>query len=433
MDEVLEMKRRDIERLQVVQSVLDRRIRQADAAELLKIGVRQVKRLCGRVRREGGKAVIHGLRGRVSNRQLDRSKLETAVNLLHHPDWHDFGPTFARDQLLERHGVVVSRESLRQWMIQLDLWQPWTRRLKHRGRRERKSCLGMLVQLDGSTHDWFEGRGPMCVLLIYIDDATSRILHAEFVRIEDTLTLMKTTLNYLRRWGRPGAFYVDHDSIYTTNTQGGIERRYRVEQPMTQFTRAMHELGIEVIAANSPQAKGRVERGFHTHQDRLVKELRLRGVSTMEAANEFLPSYIEKHNASYGVRASTPGDAHRRLPPPDQVSDALSLKIPRVIKNDFTIQYENRVLQLAGADQPVRVVPRGEVLVQTKLDGTMRLASQGRSLKFSELKSLPARRRPPKTAPSNARRTTRHPVKRFVPTFRSTRSRFLPTSNWLRE
>lgn len=391
MDEVVAMSRRELDRAQIVGKVVEGRLTQANAAQALKLSVRQVKRLCAKFREEGPTGLRHGLRGRASNHQLDPRVLETALNALNDPLWDGFGPTFARDKLKELCGVTLGVETLRRLMSQVDLWQPWGRRLKHRGWRERRACTGMLVQLDGSTHDWFEGRGPVCVLIIYIDDATSRILHGEFVKVEDTMTLLHTTRAYLKVHGRPTAFYVDHDSIYVNNAPGD-------EQPMTQFTRAMDELGIEVITANSPQAKGRVERGFHTHQDRLVKELRLRGISAIEAANRYLwGDYIPKHNARYGVVPRSTIDAHKPLIAGVDLLDVLSVKLTRVVRNDYTVQYRGRWLQLAkGAG----VRPKAEITVQTRLDGEMRLLYKGLKLDYKPLPERPPRADVPTSRPS---------------------------------
>ncbi|MEK7717349.1 MAG: ISNCY family transposase, partial [Pseudomonadota bacterium] len=346
------MSRREMDRAQVVGKVVEGRLTQANAAKMLKLSVRQVKRLCVKFRDVGPPGLAHRLRGRPSNRQIDPWRLETALNALHDPLWDGFGPTFTHDKLKELCGVTLGVETLRQLMIQADLWRPWGQRLKHRSWRERRECVGMLVQLDGSDHDWFEGRGPRCVLIIYIDDATSRILHGEFVGVEDTMTLLHTTRSYLKAHGRPRAFYVDHDSIYVNNAPGD-------EQPMTQFARAMSELDVDIIAADSPQAKGRVERGFHTHQDRLVKELRLRGISTPEAANRYLQGgYIPKHNARYAVSPRSTLDAHRPLIAGLDLLGVLSVKLKRVVRNDYTIQYFKRWIQLtAGAG----VRPKAEV------------------------------------------------------------------------
>jgi hypothetical protein len=218
----------------------------------------------------------------------------------------------------------------------------------------------VLVQLDGSDHDWFEGRAPRCVLLLFIDDATSRILYAEFIPVEDTLNLLRVTRSYLLRHGRPASFYVDKDSIYKINRQATVEEQLRDEQPLTQFTRAMKELDIEVIAAHSPQAKGRVERSFKTHQDRLVKELRLREISTPHEANAFLwKTYIPEHNARFAVEPASPANAHRSLLKSHRLDEILSVRSERTLLNDFTLRFQNQFFQILP-EQSIRVwmVPR---------------------------------------------------------------------------
>jgi hypothetical protein len=248
----------------------------------------------------------------------------------------------------------------------------------------------MLVQVDGSEHDWLEGRGPRCVLVVYIDDASSRVLYGEFVASEDTLTLLRTTRQYLERYGRPVAFYVDQDSIYKVNREASIDEQLKDSGPMTQFGRAMQELGIDVIHAHSPQAKGRVERGFRTHQDRLVKELRLAGVCTMEAANAFLQEhYWADHNDRFGVEAAEASDAHRRLLPRQRLEEILSVRLPRTVLPDFTIRFENRYFQLS-AEQPVRVRPTHKVEVEKRLDGSLQIRFQQRYLNFQPIEVQPA-------------------------------------------
>lgn len=382
MDEVVAMSRREMDRAQVVGKVVEGRLTQANAAKMLKLSVRQVKRQCAKFRDMGPPGLAHGLRGQPSNHQIDPWRLETALNALHDPLWEGFGPTFTHDKLKELCGVEVSVETLRQLMILTGIWRPWGQRLKHRSWRERRECVGMLVQLDGSDHDWFEGRGPRCVLIIYIDDATSRILYGEFVGVEDTMTLLHTTRGYLKAHGRPTAFYVDHDSIYVNNAPGD-------EQPMTQFARAMDELGVDIIPADSPQAKGRVERGFHTHQDRLVKELRLRGISTPEAANRYLQgNYIPKHNARYAIAPRSTLDVHKPLIAGVDLLDVLSVKLTRVVRNDYTIQYFKRWIQIP---EGAGVRPKAEVTVQTRLDGEVRLLYKGLRLDYMPLPGKPER------------------------------------------
>ena len=250
--------------------------------------------------------------------------------------------------------------------------------------------MGMLVQLDGSEHDWFEGRGPRCVLVVYVDDASSRVLYAEFVNSEDTLTLLGTTRVYLERYGRPLAFYVDKDSIYKVNRQASIEEQLKDSQGLTQFGRAMEELDIEVIHAHSPQAKGRVERSFKTHQDRLVKELRLAGISALEAGNNFLWNhYLADHNERCAVEPAQSNQAHRPLLASHRLEQILSLRTVRTMLADFTIRFQNQFLQLPP-NQPLRVRPKDQVLVEMRLDRSLHLRFKDRYLSFQVITTKPS-------------------------------------------
>lgn len=387
---LLTMSIREADRLKVIHEVLAGKLKQGQAGRQIKRSRRQVIRLCKRVRREGHRGIVHGLRGRPSNHQLKPGLLREALALVK-TKYEDFGPTFANEKLLKLHGIKVSTSALRSGMIQDGIWKAKKPRPKHRAWRQRRDCVGMLVQLDGSDHEWFEGRGPRCVLIVYIDDATSRILFAEFVRVEDTLTLMRTTKAYLLRYGRPIAYYVDKDSIYKVNRQATIEEELRDLDPITQFTRAMEELNIEVIPANSPQAKGRVERGFGTHQDRLVKELRLAGISSMEAANKFLwEVYIPDHNARCAVDPANRTDAHRPLLKPHRLEEILSLRTERTVFNDFTVRFQNQFFQVLP-DQFLRVRPKSKVLVEIRLDGSTYLRFKERYLRFKPIAKRPCR------------------------------------------
>lgn len=415
--EGLIMSRRDIDRVHAIRNVLEGRLKQRQAAEILGLSVRQVKRLCKRMRMEGTRGIRHGLRGRPSNHRLAPELLEQALSGLHDPLWESFGPTFAQEKLERCYGLVLSDWTVRHWMTRTGLWHSHRHYPQHRSWRERRACFGMLVQLDGSDHDWFEGRGPRCVLIAYVDDATSRVPYAEFVGVEDTLTLLRTTRVYLQRWGRPVAFYVDKDSIYKVNRQATVEEDLRDEQPLTQFTRAMAELGIRVIPANSPQAKGRVERGFGTHQDRLVKELRLRGISEVPSANRYLwDEYLPEHNGRYAVEPAQPTDAHRPLLSCQDLDAILSLQTPREVGNDFTVRYKNRFFQLQP-DQPMRVYRKAQVSVQERLDGSIHLVFKGQRLNFHPIAGRPIQKacrlsaKPKATpAPAPARRPRVSPL-----------------------
>jgi hypothetical protein len=384
MEQTLTMSNREIDRLGVINNVIAGKLTWPEAGGQLDLSERQIGRLCSQVRKKGKIGIIHALRGKPSNNQLEHGLLEEAMGLVK-SKYSDFGPTFANEKLAELHGLRLSVFVLRRAMIKEGLRRAKKYKPNHREWRQRRSCVGELVQLDGSDHDWFEGRGERCVLLVFIDDATSRILYARFVTVEDTLNLMGATKAYLLINGRPIAWYVDKDSIYKINRQADIDEELRDEQPLTQFARVMTDLGITVIAANSPQAKGRVERGFGTHQDRLVKELRLAGISNMADGNIFLTKvYVPKHNARFAVAPQSGVNAHRPLLKSHCLEEILSLRTERVVANDYTIRKDNRFFQLL-ADQPVRVKPKDKVLVELRLDGSRHLRFKGGYLNFKSI------------------------------------------------
>lgn len=388
--DILTMSIKELDRMNVIQKVLEKRLKQRRAAAILGLSTRQIIRLCQRVRRQGAQGLIHGQRGRPSHHQLKPGLLDKALGWVK-KRYSDFSPTFANEKLETEHGLVLSTWTLRQGMIRTGLWKVKPPKKRHRAWRERRPCVGMLEQLDGSDHPWFEGRGPRCVLLLFIDDATSRILYGEFIPVEDTLNLLRAAKSYLLLHGRPVALYVDRDSIYKINRSTTVEEDLHAEEPLTQFRRAMKELDVDVIFAYSPQAKGRVERSFRTHQNRLVKELRLAGISTVEEANPFLQKvYIPKHNARFAVPPTDPGNAHRPLLPQHKLQEVLSIRRPRVVANDFTLRQHNRFFQL-GEDQPLRVRPGDPVFVETRLDGSTHLRFKELYLNFKILDRKPYR------------------------------------------
>lgn len=385
----------DMDRLHVIKLVLEKRLTWTQAAERLGLKERQVGRLCASVRVEGNAGILHKSKGRPSNRRLSDELLSQAMSAVHDEMWEGFKPTFAREKLFEHYGLRIGLETLRKTMIAMGAWHGRRRGARHRAWRERRPCIGMLVQLDGSPHDWFEGRGPKCTLLVFIDDATSLIQYAVFVDGEDTLSLMRAMKVYLERFGRPVALYVDKGGVYRVNKHYEDE----ADRPATQFARAMAELGVEVIWAHSPQAKGRVERGFETHQDRLVKELRLAGISTMAAANEFLrKTYVAGHNARFAVAPREAGDTHRPLRASHRLDEILSLRETRGVGNDFTVRFESKWLQLL-ADGVLGLKPKDKVEVERRLDGLLHVRAKGRYVPFKTLAKPPyrpfyARRKP---------------------------------------
>ena len=410
----MELTLKEIDRLRVIHKLIDGDLKSRQAAAQLDLSVRQVKRLKKRVLKSD-RGIVHGLRGRPSNHRLSREVVKKAVDLVR-SKYSDFGPTFANEKLYEEEGIHISTNSLRKAMVTAGLWKIRRQKIRHRAYRERRACLGELIQLDGSDHLWFEKRAPRCVLLNFIDDATSKILHAEFVPVEDTLTLLAATRRYMLKRGRPIAFYVDHDSIYKVNRDPTIDEQLRDAQPMTQFTRAMKELDIEVIAANSPQAKGRVERSFKTHQDRLVKELRLHKISTMEAANQFLTKgYLPANNRKFSVQPQNSIDAHRPLLPTHSLEKILSLRLERTVFNDYTVRFHNLFMQILPGQ---KIQPSASVLVEVRLNGSIhiRYKSDYLDYKFIE-KPLPtvSRRTPDKLPkrPTRPSPSKNHPWKRF--------------------
>jgi hypothetical protein len=389
METRLNMSDTDIDKLRVIRSVLDKKLTQRTAAEILNLCDRQVRRLCVTVRSRGNRGILHGLLGQSSNNQGDPELLGRALSAIHNPRWRGFTAVFAQQKLQSLYGIVLSDATVRKLMTMTELWHPRRRKATHRAWRQRRDCVGMLIQLDGSEHDWFEGRGPKCALLVYIDDATSRILHAEFVTVEDTLNLMRSTGTYLRKHGRCVAIYVDKDSIYTVNREATVDEELRDSHPITQYTRAMTELGIGVILANSPQAKGRVERSFDTHQDRLVKELRLANINDMAAGNVFLRDvYVDDHNTRFAIDPACNTNAHRPLLRSHNLDQILSRRITRSIANDYTVSFEKRFFQISE-DQLVRVRPKDKIEVETRLDGTTHIRAKGAYLSFKPVERRP--------------------------------------------
>jgi hypothetical protein len=370
------MSQRERDRLRVLHSVLEGQRTQAEAARLLRLSPRQVRRLVQRLQQGGDAALVHGLRGKPSNHRKDVT-LRRQVLRLYRKEFHDFGPTFAAEKLGER-GLEVSADTLRRWLLAEGLWQRQRQRDQHRSRRPRRSCFGELVQMDTSIHDWTEGRGEDMVLMHMIDDATSRLL-ARFYDADTVLNHMDLLLRWLRAFGRPLALYTDRHSIFEPQDKG-----QSLADAETQFGRALRELDIELIRARSPQAKGRVERSFGTAQDRLVKEMRLAKVKTIVAANALLDGgLLAKHNRLFSVPPRDSGDAHRAVGTAFNVAAILSLQEQRTVANDYTVRFENRHYQL---DKPIYPGERGgKVVMEMRLDGSMAIRFGEHYLKYHEI------------------------------------------------
>lgn len=379
----IEMSQRERDVLKVMAAVLQGKRTQVEAARLLGRSVRQVRRLQRRLKAEGDAAVIHRGRGKPSNRRIDPA-FRQEVLATYRQDYPDFGPTLAAEKLAERKRKV-SVETLRGWLLAEGLWQRRRRRDQHRARRPRRECFGELVQMDTSIHDWLEGRGESMVLTAMIDDATGKIA-ARFYRGETTVAHMDLLRRWLRKRGRPVALYTDRDSIYR------VEGKLDPDKPIhTQFSRALSELGIELILAHSPQAKGRVERLFGTLQDRWVKELRLAKVTTLDQANALLESkLLAQFNRWFTVKPASPNDAHRPLQPTHNLDAILSLQTTRTVANDYTVRFDNAVYQLPPPAWPG--LRGGKVILEQRANAALQIRFRQRYLPFELVKNGNAER-----------------------------------------
>lgn len=385
MQETFRMTMKETDKYHVIKQVISKELKQSEAAIELNLSERQIRRLVKKIKTNGVKGAIHGLRSRSSNNKLSSQLREKVEDIICKPIYKDFGPTFLMEKLDEREGLQISVSSLRKIMIEEEIWKAKKPKPRHRKSRIRRSRVGELIQIDASPHDWFEDRGESCNLIHFIDDATSNILLSRFVKSEDRKTLMDLTKEFIEEYGRSVAIYVDKHSIYKVNRQPTIEEELKDSQPKTQYARAMEELNIEVICANSPQAKGRVERAFGVDQDRLVKEMRLEDISNMEEGNKFLREcYIPKRNKKFGVEPKNPSNAFRPLLPEHNLTSIFSCRTNRKIQNDYTVRYKNKWFQITKA-QKKRVFAKNKVEIEERLDGSIYLLYKEIYLKYKEI------------------------------------------------
>ena len=364
---------READRAGVVREVVEKRLKQREAALRLGLSVRQVKRLARRYRDLGAAGLASGHRDKRSNNAIDAAVRREVLELVRER-YRDFGPTFAREKLAEEHGHRLSAETLRRWMMADGLWRAKARREpRTHPSRPRRECVGDLVQIDGSPHDWFEGRGPACALIVYVDDATTRLLATRFFAEETTEAYMKTTRAHLEAHGRPVAYYSDRYGVFRVNRRGR-------EGELTQFGRALRTLDIASIHARSPQAKGRVERANRTLQDRLVKEMRLRGIDGMAAGNAHLPEFMADFNRRFAVAPRNAEDAHREVLHDERELDLiLCEQHARKLTKNLTIQFENREYQVTGRGKGYRL--RGAAVTVCKgFGGAVTVLRDGREL-----------------------------------------------------
>lgn len=424
------MSKKELTRYEIINRLIRKEIKGSKAASLLDLSVRQVKRLKLRVKQNGVKGLLHASRGKSSHNRLGEEERSKIVKLLHQ-HYHDFGPTFASEKLFERHQLKHDPKTIRQIMIDEELWKPKKKenRSIHRQWRERKSAYGEMIQFDGSYDHWFEDRkdsNEIC-LLAAIDDATGRLVMAEFASHEGVLPVFDFWQKYLNTHGRPQLIYLDKFSTYHQNQAAAFENG----STLTQFQRAMDELRIEVIPANSPQAKGRVERLFGTLQDRLIKELRLADISSIESANRFLKKiFIPRFNHKFAVVPRSTINLHQRLDTKEQngLSGILSKQTERTVQNDFTFTLKNQWYQIIR-EQKLTVCRKDKVIVEERPNGSIFIRLRGRYLNYHLLPQRPIRetkpvlrvlttpqkeKTPPKSPPSN------HPWRQYRLTINKT-------------
>jgi hypothetical protein len=371
----------ELKRLNVIHKVLDKSITQIEAAGILDLTDRHIRRVAARIAKEGDKGIVHKLRGQPAhNCTLDKVKAK-ALNLCKNI-YEGFSPTLASEKLFERDKIKVSRELLRKWFIKEHIAYASRKARPHRSWRERKTNYGRMVQADGSHHDWFEGRGPWCVLMGQIDDATSKV-SAEFHDYEGTLPFMASFKSYVKAKGIPISVYIDRHTTYKSNKKPSIEDELEDKEPLTQVGRALKELGVDVIFAHSAQAKGRVERLFRTFQDRLVKEMRLRNIRSIEEANLFLKKYLPVYNKRFSVPAVKSADLHRPLPKGIDLDRILCKKTEHALRNDWTVAHDKKLYQVENN------IKAKKVTMEERTDGSILIWHKNMALKFKEVTVRP--------------------------------------------
>ena len=385
----LVMSEKERDRLVVIREAIKNRLSAREAGKLLELSRRHVFRLLKRYRQEGDVGLIHRLRGRPSNRGHAKRVKTRVLGLYWRPEYRDYGPTLFAEVLLKDHKILVDHETVRRWLMASGGTNVQRRKRPHRSKRPRRSAIGELVQFDGSDHDWFEGRGPHCTLLHFIDDATSRAF-MRFAASENTADCMRAFWAYGKHYGLPRCLYLDRGTVFYTD--GGA---------VTDFLRAMATLGVQVIYANSSQAKGRVERANRTQQDRLIKALRREGISTIADANRFLErSYMKAHNRRFALPADGLPDVHRALDPAVKLEQILCFQTDRYLRHDYTITLDSTFIQILKGPY---VLPRPEqhVIVRRYLDNSLHIFNGHQELRFHILPRKPSPHKPILVTPAD--------------------------------
>lgn len=403
----LRMSMKERQRLELLSKVKAGELKLVKAAELAHVSYRHIKRVWRRYKEQGDAGLVHQGRGRTSNRQL-APEMRSSVLERYKTRYPDFGPTLACEYL-EKDGWSLNPETLRRWLIKEGLWKRRRKRKKHRQWRERRAQQGELIQLDGSFHDWFEGRRKKATLMVMIDDANNWT-YARFYEAESTYAAMDVFMHYVRRRGLPQELYADRHSIYRCEREARVDEDLRGDGPETQFARAMRQLQVGLMLANSPQAKGRVERRNAVFQDRLVKAMRLEGIESIEAANDYLDAvFLRELNRKFSLQPREPGDLHRRMPKGLHLVNVLGWIEPRKVQNNWTIRWHNRFFQIHKKHEILKL-PGHKVQIFASINGKIQLRYRGIRLRFCELPGPPLKpakkkktkrqvRKPPKNHP----------------------------------
>jgi len=382
----IKMSKKEINRIPIMERAIKKQLTNSQGAEIIGVSKRHFRRLKNQYKMYGVESLLHKSRGRTSNRALSEGIKDFALKIITE-EYPDFGPTLALEKLTEKHDISMSVETLRKEMIKNGLWKSKSRRRANIHQlRERRSQEGELVQVDGSPHAWFEDRADTCDLLVFIDDATGKLLWLEFAKAESTIAYFKATLSYLRLHGRPLAFYSDKHCVFRVNTTNNDSSSTQDSKEDTQFGRAMRELDIEMIFANTPQAKGRVERVNQTLQDRLVKELRLHKISSIDIANKYLPKYVMEFNSKFSVTPRSSINAHRPLLKEHNLEEILCLKNIRTLSKNLTAQYLNVTYQIKVDPGYEYTLRRAKITIIKKLSGEVLIKYKNKELNYTIIK-----------------------------------------------
>jgi len=408
--DILAMSTTELKRVPVIQKTINRELKQKDAADILDLCIRQIQRLIRRVKQEGDKGLIHRSRGKPSNRARS-DKIKNKILHLCKTRYKGFNPTFAAEKLFEIDELIINPETLRLWFIKSNIDYKRRKHKKHRQWRERRHHFGQMIQVDGSHHAWFEQRAPKCVLLGYIDDATNTVF-SRFYKYEGSFPFMDSFKRYIKKYGMPYSIYIDKHTTYKSTGKPSIEDELNNTEPLSQVARALKELGVEVIYANSAQAKGRIERLFQTFQDRLIKEMRLRKIKSIDTANNFLRYYLPVFNKRFNIKPIEDVNLHRSLPEDIDLNSILCLKTERSLRNDFTIAHNKKLYQILDHINTKRV------LIQERINGVLLITYKDKPLRYKQIDKKAIKLKPktpcrPKIKKPHYIPTTDHPYRRF--------------------